>query len=516
MSTKLAKSISSMSVAVLCSRLLGLIRDQVFAYYFGASWQADAFNLAFTIPNLLRRMFGEGALGAAFIPIYQTTGVQNGRKAQVQLGTELLSLLVFILSILSVLGVLLAPLLVKVASFGFDAPTHDLAVSLTRILFPYLFFIGIFSILIAILNSHRKFFLPGLSSAFLNIGMLVFIGVTAYQAKDQTTMIHALAWGVLAGGFLQTVVNWPQMHRLGYRLRFTWLKNKKTFKLLWTKFLPGVASIAVRQINLLADKQLASLLVTGSISALNYGNRLMQLPLGIFGAAVGTAVIPDFSSLVAHKKWEELAKHIKFAQTLLIYIMLPVTAIIIGMGRNIIALVFMRGAFDLHALDMTNLALVFYSLGLIFYTLNRVFTAIFFALGNTKTPAKIAGLTVLINVVLNIILMQYLAHGGLALATSISALVQFIILRRLVLHFTDIQLISIKLPLFKSFIFSALLGFATYYWQDLLWSADFWSLAIKTASVAFIYLVLYAIFLYFCERSLAMLIWKKVWRHTKN
>lgn len=419
-----------MSIAVFISRILGLARDIVMTSFFGTSYVADAFNVAFQIPNLLRKLFGEGALSAAFIPVYKEMGVIRSRPQQIGFAINVLSILSLLLLLLCGIGMLFTPFIVKLLAPGFDAVSYDLAVKLTRILFPYLFLIGLSSTLIAILNSHDYFFVPGLSSAFLNIAMIS--ALACYQLIWGDTGIESAitAWavGAVAGGVLQTVVNLPLLHKVGYRLRCNLSLAGEALHTVWKRFLPGVAGLAIRQINLAVDLILASLLVSGSIASLNYGNRLMQLPLGIFGVSAGVAVLPLFSEYSATKEWSKLAESLRFSLLSICFIMLPVTAMIIGMGKDLIRLLFMRGAFNETSLHMTYIALVCYSLGLVFYSINRVLIPLFYANKDTKTPVKISAVIVVINILLNIVLMHFFAHAGLALATSISALIQTIVL----------------------------------------------------------------------------------------
>jgi len=213
---------------------------------------------------------------------------------------------------------------------GFPPQTLNLTVKLVRLLFPYLFFIGISSTLISILNSHNYYFLPGLTSAFLNFAMIGSMLVAFFIPSIQSTQLSILlSIGVLVGGILQVVLNFPMLKRIGYGFKFNFSFKGKALGELWNKFLPGVWGIAVRQVNLLADRTLASMLITGSISALNYGNRIMQLPLGIFGVSVGTAVIPHFSRNAASGNWKEFNEKLEYAVSLLAFIMIPVTFLII-------------------------------------------------------------------------------------------------------------------------------------------------------------------------------------------
>ncbi len=457
---KLAKNIGSMSLAVFISRIFGLARDIISTAFFGTSYVADAFRVAFQIPNLLRRLFGEGALSAAFIPIYSEIGINKGKSDQINFALNVLSILSLFLLILCGIGILLTPIIVKLIAPGLDDVTTLLVIKLTRILFPYLFLIGMSSTLISILNSHDYFFIPGLSSAFLNLAMIGSLGIYILLKKDASMEdnIAIWSWGVLLGGVLQTIVNLPLLRRIGYSVRANFNFRSDALQAVWKRLIPGAIGIAVRQINLIADTILASLLVSGSIAALGYGNRLMQLPMGIFGIAAGVAVLPLFSRLVTEKKWLELQDNLKFSIISLAYIMLPVTAIIAGVGRDLIRILFLRGKFDMLSLEMTYQALLFYSLGIIFYSLNRLLIPVFYANKDTKTPVKISAVIVVVNVALNIILMRYMQHAGLAFATSISAALQYFILRNsLQKNYSEIQFPKVTKPLLKITFLSAVI-----------------------------------------------------------
>ncbi|MBN1327231.1 MAG: murein biosynthesis integral membrane protein MurJ, partial [Candidatus Cloacimonetes bacterium] len=333
--------------------------------------------------------------------------------------------------LLCLLGILTAPLLVRFLAPGFDQTATDLAVKLTRLLFPYLFLIGLSSTLISILNSHDFFFVPGLSSAFLNLAMIMCLGIYVLIDPRSTIELQITVWsaGVILGGILQTIVNFPLLKKIGYKIRLRFTLKGEALRAVWTRFLPGVIGIAIRQINLAVDLILASLLATGSIAALSYGNRLMQLPLGIFGVSAGVAVLPLFSRFISENNWNELSEKLRFSIISLSLIMLPITAFLVAAGRDIIRLIFLRGAFDLNSLDMTYSALLFYSLGLIFFGLTRLLIPLFYAFGNTSTPVKISAFIVALNIMLNIILMKYMAHAGLALATSLSSMIHYFYLR---------------------------------------------------------------------------------------
>ena len=528
----LKKNIGSMSTAVLISRISGLLRDQVFAYFFGVSFVADAFNFAYTIPNLLRRLFGEGALGAAFIPIYQEIGIKKDKKAQIDFAINILSLLTLFLSVLSLLGIIFSPAIIEFLTRilpqflknifhisgnlnnGFPPQTLNLTVKLVRLLFPYLFFIGISSTLISILNSHNYYFLPGLTSAFLNFAMIGSMLVAFFIPSIQSTQLSILlSIGVLVGGILQVVLNFPMLKRIGYGFKFNFSFKGKALGELWNKFLPGVWGIAVRQVNLLADRTLASMLITGSISALNYGNRIMQLPLGIFGVSVGTAVIPHFSRNAASGNWKEFNEKLEYAVSLLAFIMIPVTFLIILLGRDYIHILFMRGAFDKKALAMSYNALVFYSLGLIFYSLNRVYTAIFYSMKNTKTPFIIASVTVGINISLNLILMNIMSYKGLALATSISSAIQLIIILAILnIKYKQILLSNVIFEILKIAVASTIMFFLILFTVKRFSAFGFGASLVRTLGFSFGGIAIYFIILIFFKSNTAVSFYKKLKR----
>ena len=448
---RLAKQISVMSIAVFLSRIVGLVRDQVMAYFFGGSYLNDAFNVAYTIPNLLRRLFGEAALSTAFVPIYNEIGIKKGKENQINFALNMLSLLTLLLLGLTILGIAFAPLIVKLLYPGLAASSSQVAIRLTRIIFPYLFFIGLSSTFIAILNSHEYFFMTGLSSALLNIGMILSVLIPYWVWKlPPERLIYPAGWGVLIGGFLQISINFQYLKAVGYRIKIVIDFGSEALSTLWKRFVPSMIGIGIREINLIMDSLMAIFLPIGSITALGYGNRLMQLPLGIFAISASTAVLPMYSRHVSRGEYDELSKGVRFTSLNLIYIMLPVTTIILLLAPDLVDLLFGRGAFDAKAALMTSQALVYYSLGLLFFSLNQTLTPLFYAHGDTKTPVKLAAGMVLLNITLNFILMQVMAHRGLALSTSITALINYSILRRLIKrHFQQLDFTGIYQNLFK-------------------------------------------------------------------
>ncbi len=418
-----------MSSAVFVSRIFGLLRDQVMAYFFGTTYLNDAFNVAYNLPNLLRRLFGEGALSAAFVPIYNEIGVKKSRNEQIRFALNVLSVLTIFLAALTLIGIVFAPIIIRLFYPGLASNTYNLAVKLSRIMFPYLFLIGISSTLIAILNSHDYFFMTGLSSALLNIGMMITVTAPALAfGVDNEDLAIWAAWGVFVGGIFQTIVNLPFLRKVGYSVQFIIRLADSAIRDLWKRFIPAMIGIGIREINLVTDAIMASFLPIGSITALGIGNRLMQLPLGIFGISTGTAILPLFSKYVVENKWEDLSKSIKFSTITLFFVMLPSTSLILILGNDLVRILFQRGLFDQHATLMTYQALLFYSLGLVFYSLNQTITPLFYANRDTKTPVKIAAVMVAVNIILNFVLMQFMQHRGLALSTSITGMLNYLTL----------------------------------------------------------------------------------------
>ncbi|MEF3695013.1 MAG: murein biosynthesis integral membrane protein MurJ [Candidatus Cloacimonadota bacterium] len=426
---RLARNIAVMSIAIFLSRILGLVRDQVMAFFFGANFLNDAFNVAYTIPNLLRRLFGEGALSTAFVPIYNEMGTKTTKEKQFEFALNVLSILTLFLAVLVALGIAFAPLIIKLIYPGLAPETAFFAIKLTRIIFPYLFFIGLSSTMIAILNSHDYFFMTGLSSALLNLGMILTVVLPWWILKLRAEeLIIWAGWGVFLGGFLQTVINLPYLRKIGYRWALVIKFSGESLTLLWKRFIPSMIGIGIREINLIADGIMASFLPIGSITALGYGNRLMQLPLGIFAISAGTAVLPLYSRCVVQENYEELSESLRFSSITLGYLILPITTLILALGGDFVRILFFQGEFGSKAALMTTQALFFYSIGLIFYSLNQTMTPIFYANKDTKTPVRIAAFIVLLNITLNYILMQFMGHRGLAFSTSITAAVNYIVL----------------------------------------------------------------------------------------
>jgi putative peptidoglycan lipid II flippase len=260
-------------------------------------------------------------------------------------------------------------------------------------------------------------------------------------------------WGLFLGGLLQTLVNFPYLKKIGYRIKLIIKFTGTAITMMWKRLIPSMVGIGIREINLIADSIMASFLPIGSITALGFGNRLMQLPLGIFAISTGTAVLPLYSRCVNQDKYEELSESVRFSTVSLAYMILPVSTLIMALGGDFVDILFRQGQFDSRASLMTTQALLFYSIGLIFYSLNQTITPLFYANKDTRTPVKIAAFIVLLNISLNFVLMQFIGHRGLALSTSITAMVNYVVLLSTIKRkFTKITFQGIWQNLAKSLI----------------------------------------------------------------
>ncbi len=424
---KITRAAGVTGLWTVLSRILGLVRDQVVAYLFGAGWAADAFFVAFRIPNLLRRLSAEGAMQSAFVPIYTQVLVEDGPDAARRTASAAFGLLAVILAVVSALGVIFAPGLVTLIAPGFtaDPAKFELTVLLTRVVFPFIFFISLATLLMSQLNALGHFALPAAAPVGLNLSI---IGFALFLGPYLERPALALALGALIGGAIQLLMQWPPLIK-----RRAWPKPRLSFrdetvKLMARRMGPVIFGAAVYQINLLVVTLLASLLPSGSVSYLYYADRLVQFPLGVFGVALSTAVLPSLSRQAAQGDGAAFADSAGHGLRLSLFIVLPSAVGLALMAEPLVALIYQHGKFDAAATRLTVHALWAYAPGLPLAALSAVVIRVFNALHDTKTPAVIAAWSVAVNIALAVILMGPLAHAGLALATSLSAGVNLILL----------------------------------------------------------------------------------------
>lgn len=428
-SRTIAKNAVVVGVATLASRILGFIRDLVVAFALGAGPMADAFFVAFRLPNLLRRLFGEGSLTMAFVPVFTRIRKEESEAEAHAFARSTLVWLALILSLITLGAIVLArPLVLLVApGFAHDPQLVALTADLVRICFPYIIFISGVALCMGILNSCGHFMAPALSPCVLNVALIVaaLVGV-----KMGWSVPYCLAWGVFAAGVGQWLQQQPYLARFGFSWRGPWSFShpgvKKTGKLM----LPTVFGAAVYQINIVLGTALASFLAVGSISYLYYADRLVQFPLGVFGVAVSTAALPSLSLLATTGKMDDFRQTLSASMRLTLFISLPATAGLISLSVPIVALLFGRGAFSPEAVRLTAWALVAYGVGLPAFGLVRPLVSACYALEDTRTPVRVGVVSLVVYVISGVTLMQVLDHVGLALATTISSWVNVLLLMR--------------------------------------------------------------------------------------
>jgi putative peptidoglycan lipid II flippase len=425
--SKVAKAAGVVGLATMLSRIFGFLRDMVVAAFFGAGLTTDAFFVAFRIPNMLRRLLGEGSLTVSFVPVFTEYLNKKSKKDSFELANIAFTTLSIILVIVSLAGVLLSPLIVMIMAPGFvKIPAqYDLAVFLTRFMFPYIFFLALVALCMGILNSLRHFAAPALSPVILNICMIL---AALFLRDFFGEPIIALAVGVMIGGVLQLAMQWPFLVKLGVKLKPNFNFRHPGLKQIGLLMLPASFGAAIYQINIFVSTILASLLPTGSVSYLYYADRIVELPLGVFAIAVGTASLPSFSEQAAKGDFHELKKTLSFSLRLILFVTIPATIALIALRVPIISVLFQRGAFDIQSTLLTAQALLYYALGLWAFSVVRVIVSALYSLQDAKSPMKAAIVALIVNVVCSVILMFPLKHGGLAFATSIATAVNVIML----------------------------------------------------------------------------------------
>ncbi|MEJ2183930.1 MAG: murein biosynthesis integral membrane protein MurJ [Nitrospirota bacterium] len=453
---RIARAAGLMSAATMISRVLGYARDMVLAYFLGASGVSDAFFLAFRIPNLLRELFAEGSTASAVIPVlteYQGRDPDEARRlVQATLGFVLV-----VVGAVSALGVLFAPQVVAVIASGFKDPSKiSLTVTLTRVMFPFLLFVSLASAAMGALNVRRVFFLPAVAPAFLNLSIIA--SVLAWSAWVGRPVMGA-ALGVTLGGLAQFLVQTPAMRREGYRLRPVLDLRHPGLTRILRLVLPVTVGVSISQLYILAASIIASFLPAGSITYLFYSMRLIQFPIGVFGVAMGMAVLPSLSEHARKGDMWSVREDFSFSLRLLFFITVPAMAGLIALREPIVNLLFQRGDWNYQATAGTARALLYYSMGIWAVVGVRVVTSTFYSLQDTKTPAKVAALGLAANIALCLALMGPMLHAGLALAHALAATLNFgVLLYLLRRRLGSIRARAIGAALLKAALASAVMG----------------------------------------------------------
>ncbi|MDD4952966.1 MAG: murein biosynthesis integral membrane protein MurJ [Desulfovibrionaceae bacterium] len=477
---KIARNASVVAASTLVSRVLGFLRDVVVAFALGAGLFADAFFVAFRVPNLLRRLFAEGSMTMAFIPVFSRLRKEQGDEEAFSMARSALAWLLAILGAISLLALPLAKPIVMAIAPGFaDNPgLFDLTARLLRICFPYIVLVSAVGLCMGVLNSMDHFLAPSISPALLNVGL---IGAALFGWALGFNVAVCMAWGALLGGLGQWFLQQPFLKARGFSWRGRWSWRHPGVIRMGLLMLPTVFGAAVYQINILLGTLLASFLPLGSISYLYYADRLVEFPLGVFGLAVSTAALPSLSVLAAEKDWDGFSSALRSAQGLSLFIALPSMAGLMALARPIIDLLFQRGAFTPDAVTATALALVAYAAGLPFIALSRALVAGFYALEDTRTPVLVGVLCLVVNIGLGLLLMGPMAHVGLALAVSVAAVVNFLLLHLILSRRLGACLLRLPAGA-KSLALSAAMGLCAYLSAGL----SLWYLLIPAWAAAYV------------------------------
>lgn len=425
--SRVVKAAGLVGALTMVSRVFGLVRDMVIAAFFGASWMTDAFWVAFRIPTTLSRLLGEGSLTASFIPVFTEYLHKKTKEEALELAYNTFTFLSIILTAVSVLGIIFSPFIIRVIGYGFvsDPRQFELAVFLNRLMFPYIFIISMGALCMGILNSFRRFASPALSPVMWNIAIIAAaLGLRSFFAEP----ITALAIGVLIGGVLQLVLQWPFLRKCGVRLKFRFNFRHPGLKQIGLLMIPAMLGAGITTINVFVSSTLASMLPGGSVTYLFYADRIMELPLGVFAIAIGTAILPSFSRHAAAGNIDELKSSISFALRLMLFLTIPSTFALMILNIPIISVLFQRGAFDAQAAVYTGQALFFYGMGLWAFSVVRVFVQSFYALQDSKWPMRAAMISFVVNLIFSLALMYPMKHKGLALANSLSAVANVFVL----------------------------------------------------------------------------------------
>ena len=435
-----ARNAGTVSLAIMASRVLGLARDQVFAALFGAGLQYDAFLTAFRIPNLLRDLFAEGALSAAFVTTFSHVLATKGEEEAFRLSNRAATALMLVLGVLCTIGWIVAPSIVYLLAPGFfDVPgKSELTILLTRIMIPFLLFIALAAQAMGILNARHRFGIPAIASAFFNIGSIfggLFLGFAAGPLVGLSP-IEGMAYGTLLGGFLQLAVQWPSLRRAGFSYRpmlsFTDPHVRQILRLMG----PAVIGTAAVQINVFVNSNFASSIIDpatgrigdGPVSWLNYAFRFVQFPIGAFGVAISTATLPLISASAAREQMDEFRRTLAHSLALVFLLCIPSAVGLAVLGQPIVGLIFEHGKFTPFDTVQTAGALGAYAIGLAGYAAVRVLAPAFYALDDARTPMLVSLGSVAVNYVMNALLVGPFGHVGLAFSTSTVALVNFALL----------------------------------------------------------------------------------------
>lgn len=505
------KAFGVLSSMTLLSRITGYLRDAVIAAFLGASLYSDAFFVAFRIPNMFRRLFGEGALTPAVVPVV-TELIKKDKKEKEEGIKSIIGVYVFVVGLITILGIISSPFLVKLMAYGFLKNHHiyELTVNLTMLMFPYLFFISIVAIYMGILNASHHFFAPSFSPVLLNISMIFSLLIAG---KYLGLPVYALSFGVLVGGLFQLCFQIPYLKKnhLPYLPIFSF--KTKAVKDVFYLLIPSVFGLAITQINIFVDTIVASFLKPGTVSYLYYADRLLELPIGIFTVSFASALLPAVSSKANEDDKDGVVNDFNKTLKNCLFFIFPAMIFLIVLGRPSLSILFKRKAFDSVAEWGTYKALLGYTLGLPFFTFNRLITPLFYAYKKTKESVRAGFFAMLVNVVMDIALMSF-GEFGLSLATSLSAIVNALLL----FHFYRKKLFSLKfsknLPnLTKMFLSAVFAGLLTFFiTQFISFDNNFFTNLLILFILSLFFVIFYMVMLYLLKVKELNSLWQNLKR----
>ncbi len=461
------RSTFSVSAPTLLSRILGYIRDLIQAYYLGTSGTAGAFIIAYTIPNLLRRLTGEGAMTAAFVPVFTQLKKEKTKEELWKFANTFFFDLVLVMTAITLLGIVFSPILVKIIAIGYGGVPGkwSLTILLTRIMFPYMLLISLSALAMAILNSLRKFFVPALTPVLFNLSI---ISVTLCFAGKMKEPVFAFAGGVLLGGILQLAFQIPFLWKNGMKFDFGISFANPSIRKVVKLMVPGIFGAGVAQINFTLSRMIATLLEEGSVPSLYYASRVQELTLGLFSVALSIALLPTFSKQVVDKDIYGMKETIVFSFKAIFFITIPAMTALLVLNRPIIQILFQHGGeFDELSTTMSASCLFFFAFGLPFISCVKMLAPAFYSFKDIKTPVIVSFFTMIGYIGLSLILMKSLRAGGIALALSIASIFNFLALFILLeKRIGRIRKKTIFATAVKSLFSSAVMGFGVWFFME--------------------------------------------------
>lgn len=460
--SKVAKATIGLMIAIMLGKVLGFARELVLASTYGAGAYSDAYIIALNIPMVIFVAIGQ-SIGTTFIPLYHDINANLGEEKSIKFTNNIFNIVTIVCIVFGILGIVFAEPLVKLFAMGFQGETQKIAVGFTKIMVMGVLFIGLSNLMTSFLQVKNNFTIPGLASIPRNVVIIISMILSVKYGPS------VLAWGTLAGFAIEFLYQVPFAYKKGYRYKkYLNLKDEHLKKMIWLLG-PVFIGVAVNQVNAMVDRTLASTLVEGSISALNYANKLNNFVMGVFITSIASVIYPMLSKLSADSDKEKFTESVVTSVNSIVLLVLPISVGAIVLANPIVKILFQRGAFDSSATEMTAIALVFYSIGLVAFGLRDVLGKVFYSLQDTKTPMINGAIAMVLNIILNIILVKIMGHAGLAFATSISAILCIFMLfgslKKKIGYFGQDQMIKTTV---KSLGAALVMGFVTYLMHEIL------------------------------------------------